>query len=41
MFIRLYELAKSIKDTETQNFCSQILEGCEKNGINGHIKWKR
>ncbi|MDD3738985.1 MAG: HNH endonuclease [Lentimicrobiaceae bacterium] len=41
MFIRLYELAKEIGDTETQDFCAQILEVFEKNNINGHIEWKR
>jgi len=41
MFIRLYELAKSINDTETQSFCSQILEVFEKNNVNGHIEWKK
>ena len=41
MFIRLYELAKSIDDNETMNFCSQILEVFEKNGVNGHIEWKK
>jgi len=41
MFIRLYDLAKSVGDTETQNFCSQILEVFEKNGVNGHIEWKK
>lgn len=41
MFIRLYELAKSINDKETMKFCSQILEVFEKNNINGHIEWKK
>ena len=41
MFIRLYELAKAIGDTETQNFCGQILEVFEINNINGHIDWKK
>jgi len=41
MFIRLYELAKSVNDIETQNFCSQILDVFEKNGVNGHIEWKK
>jgi len=41
MFIRLYELAKSIDDTETMNFCAKILEVFEETGINGHIEWKR
>ena len=41
MFIRLYELAKSLGDNETKNFCSEILEVFEKNNVNGHIVWKR
>ena len=41
MFIRLYELAKTVGDTETQSFCSQILEVFEKNDVNGHIEWKK
>lgn len=41
MFIRLYEMAKSIEDIETMNFCSAILEVFEKNNINGHIEWKK
>jgi len=41
MFIRLYELAKSIGDTETQKFCADILEVFEKSGVNGHIEWKK
>ena len=41
MFVRLYEVAKSISDKETMNFCSQILEVFEKNGVNGHIEWKK
>lgn len=41
MFIRLYELAKSVDDQVTMDFCAQILEVFEKNGINGHIEWNR
>jgi len=41
MFIRLYELSKSIGDNETADFCKQILEVFEKNGVNGHIEWKK
>ena len=41
MFIRLYELAKSINDIETQKFCADILMVFEKNGVNGHIEWKK
>jgi len=41
MFIRLYELAKSVGDTDTQSFCSQILEVFEKNNVNGHIEWEK
>ncbi len=41
MFIRLYELSKVIGDKETQKFCADILEVFEKNGVNGHIEWKK
>lgn len=41
MFIRLYELSKTIGDTETEKFCADILEVFEKNNINGHIEWKK
>jgi len=41
MFIRLYEKAKSINDTQTMNFCTEILEVFERNNINGHIEWKK
>lgn len=41
MFIRLYELAKNIGDSETKKFCAQILEVFEKNDVNGHIEWKK
>ncbi len=41
MFIRLYEAAKIIGDSETMHFCAQILEVFEKNNVNGHIEWKR
>ena len=41
MFIRLYELSKSIGDEETQKFCADILEVFERNNINGHIVWKK
>ncbi|OFX40327.1 MAG: HNH endonuclease [Bacteroidetes bacterium GWA2_32_17] len=41
MFIRLYELAKSVGDTDTQKFCADILEVFEKNNVNGHIEWKK
>ncbi|MEZ5671402.1 MAG: hypothetical protein R3E08_03085 [Thiotrichaceae bacterium] len=41
MFIRLYEAAKVLDDTETVNFCAQVLEVFERNNINGHIEWKR
>ena len=39
MFIRLYDLAKSIGDTKLLTFCIEVLEVYEKNGINGHIEW--
>lgn len=41
MFIRLYEKAKSINDTQTMSFCAEILEVFEKHNINGHIEWKK
>lgn len=41
MFIRLYEKAKSINDTQTMNFCAEILEVFEKNNVNGHIDWNK
>jgi hypothetical protein len=41
MFIRLYELSKSIGDNDLKDFASQILEVFEKNNINGHIEWKK
>ena len=41
MFIRLYELSKASGDIALTKFCTQILEVFEKNGINGHIEWKR
>lgn len=41
MFIHLYELAKSLGDTETMRFCEEILETFEKHHINDHIEWKR
>ncbi len=40
MFIRLYELAKSLNDKEMQRFCSEILATFEKHHINDHIEWK-
>lgn len=41
MFIRLYEQAEKIGDEDTMDFCKEILDVFEKNGINGHIEWKR
>lgn len=41
MFIRLYELAKTMEDKETINFCMDILNVFEKHNINGHIEWKK
>lgn len=41
MFIRLYNLAKSQKNEMLLKFCTEILEVFEKNGINGHIEWKK
>lgn len=40
MFIRLYELAKSLGDTDLMRFCEEILETFEKYHINDHIEWK-
>jgi hypothetical protein len=41
MFIRLYDLAKSIGDEDTLRFCQEILETFERYHINDHIEWKR
>lgn len=41
MFIRLYELAKKIKDTQLQKFCGEILSVYEEHDINSHIVWKK
>lgn len=41
MFIRLYELAKSMGDEETMRFCQEILETFERHRVNDHIEWKR
>ncbi len=41
MFIRLWETAKRIGDSETQKFCEEILNIYEKYNINGHIEWKK
>jgi len=41
MFIRLYELGKSLEDQETMHFCEEILETFEKHNINDYIVWKR
>ncbi|MDR2034782.1 MAG: HNH endonuclease [Helicobacteraceae bacterium] len=41
MFIRLYELSKTLGDKETQKFCEEILETFERNNVNGHIEWKK
>ncbi len=40
-FIRLYELAKKNNDKDLQDFCKQVLEVYEKNGMNGHIEWTK
>ena len=40
MFIRLYELAKTEGDRETEEFCRYILEGFEEYNVNDHIDWK-
>jgi hypothetical protein len=41
MFIRLYELAKKVKDKELQRFCSDVLTVYEEHDINCHIVWKK
>ena len=41
MYIRLYELAKSEKNTELTKFCEDILRVYEKHNINGHIVWRK
>ncbi|OGO05178.1 MAG: HNH endonuclease [Chloroflexi bacterium RBG_13_56_8] len=41
MFIRLYELSKSLGDEETMRFCEEILETFTKHHINDHIEWDR
>ena len=41
MFIRLYELAKSLNDQDTMRFCAEILDVFERNHVNGHIEWKK
>ena len=41
MFIRLYEAAKNTNDEEIMNFCCQVLDVFENNGINGHIEWEK
>jgi len=40
-FIRLYEMAKSTDDMALKDFCAQILEVYDKNGVNGHIIWEK
>ena len=40
-FIRLYEAAKKNNDKALQDFCTQILEVYERNGVNSHIVWER
>lgn len=41
MFIRLYELAKSEKNKELIDFCTDVLRDYEKHNINCHIIWKK
>lgn len=41
MFIRMYELSKSLGDIDNQKFCAEILEVFERNNVNGHIEWKK
>ena len=40
-FIRLYELAKKENNKQLIDFCSQLLEVYEKNGMNCHVKWNK
>jgi len=40
-FIRLYGAAKKNNDKALQDFCTQILEVYERNGVNSHIVWER
>ena len=41
MFIRLYELAKELKDERLKAFCASVLIVYEEHDINGHIVWKK
>lgn len=41
MFVNMYNSAKKIGDTETLDFCAEILEIYEKRHIDDHIVWKR
>ena len=41
MFIRLYELSKSVGDHEMRDFCRNILEVFEEHNVNDHVEWKR
>ena len=41
LFIRLYELSKTSKDSNLIKFCTEILEVFEKHNINGHIEWHK
>ncbi len=41
MFIRLYELAKKVKDKELQEFCNDVLTVYEQHNVNCHIAWKK
>jgi hypothetical protein len=41
MFIRFYELARKLGDKALEDFCTQILEVYERNGIDEHIRWAR
>ena len=40
MFVNMYNSAKKIDDTETLEFCAEILEVYEKRHIDDHIVWK-
>lgn len=41
MFIRLYELAKELKDEKLKAFCIAVLNVYEEHDINGHIAWEK
>ena len=40
-FIRLYEAARKNNDKTMRDFCAQILEVYERNGVDDHVIWER